>query len=192
MTSSPMTSPSMMALMAVAMMVAMMLPSLAPTLWRYHRHLRAMQTVSAGQRTTLFAAGYASVWSAIGLALFAMNAELSPLAPSALGAVILGVGTVQRSRWKAKRLLRCREACVVGAGSKSMMTAWRDGCRLGVDCALSCAAPMALLLVAGLMDARMMSIITAAITAERVAPSGARIARLTGGLALIAGLVMCV
>jgi len=51
---------------------------------------------------------------------------------------------------------------------------------------------MAVLLVAGLMDARVMVMITAAITAERVAPAGARIARLTGALALVAGLVMCV
>jgi predicted metal-binding membrane protein len=50
---------------------------------------------------------------------------------------------------------------------------------------------MALLLVAGLTDARMMVVITAAITAERVAPGGARVARLTGALAVVAGLVMC-
>jgi predicted metal-binding membrane protein len=51
---------------------------------------------------------------------------------------------------------------------------------------------MVVLLVAGLTDTRMMVVITAAITAERVAPAGARIARLTGALALVAGLVMCV
>jgi hypothetical protein len=51
---------------------------------------------------------------------------------------------------------------------------------------------MTVLFVAGFMDARMMVVITAAITAERVAPSGVRVARLTGALALIAGLVMCV
>jgi predicted metal-binding membrane protein len=50
---------------------------------------------------------------------------------------------------------------------------------------------MAVLFVAGLMDARMMVVITAAITVERVAPEGARVARLTGALALVAGSVMC-
>ncbi len=35
-------------------------------------------------------------------------------------------------------------------------------------------------------------LVTAAITAERLAPNGARIARLTGALALAAGAVMCV
>ena len=198
----PTMPPAMTALMTVAMMVAMMLPSLTPTLWRYHRHLRAMRMRRAGQRTTLFAVGYASVWTTIGLALFAMSAELSPMgmasptdppfAPWA-GAVVLCVGALQRSRWKAKQLLRCRRACVTArAVPRNVMTAWRDGCRLGVDCGLSCAAPMAVLFVAGLMDARMMVLMTAAITAERVAPAGARIARLTGALALVAGLVMCV
>jgi len=42
------------------------------------------------------------------------------------------------------------------------------------------------------MNARMMLVITAAITVERVTPSGARVARFTGALALIAGLVVCV
>jgi predicted metal-binding membrane protein len=203
MSSTPMMSLAMAALMTVAMMVAMMLPSIAPTLRRHHRHLRAMRMPRAGQRTTLFAAGYASVWTAIGLALVVMSAELSPMgmvsptdppfAPWASGAVVLCVGALQRSRWKAKHLLRCRQACVTEpAVPRNVMTAWQDGCRLGVDCGLSCAAPMAVLFVAGLMDARMMVLITAAITAERVAPAGARIARLTGALALIAGLVMSV
>jgi len=197
-----MTSPALTALMTVAMMVAMMLPSVAPTLWLYHRHLRAVRMPRAGQRTMLFFVGYASVWAAIGLALFAMSAELSAMgatsptnSPSVpwVGAVVLCAGAVQRSRWKAKQLLRCRQTCVTArAVPTDGATAWRDGYRLGVDCGLSCAAPMAVLVVAGFMDARMMALITAAITAERVAPAGARIARLTGALALVAGLVMCV
>ena len=193
----------MMVLMTVAMMVAMMLPSIAPNLLRYHRHLRAMRMSRAGGRTTLFAVGYASIWATIGLALFAMSAELTPmpmasptdppLAPWVAGAVVLCAGALQRTRWKARQLLRCSEACVAArAVPRNVMTAWLEGCRLGVDCGLSCAAPMAVLLVAGLMDARMMVLITTAITAERVAPAGARFARLTGGLALIAGLLMCV
>jgi intracellular sulfur oxidation DsrE/DsrF family protein len=161
--------------------------------------MRATRMPRAGQRATLFAVGYVSVWTAISLALFAMSTELSaigmasptdpPFAPWA-GAVVLCVGILQRSRWKAKQLVRCRTACVTARAPTNVMTAWRDGYRLGVDCGLSCAAPMAVLVVAGLMDARMMVLITAAITAERVAPAGVRIARLTGSLALVAGLVM--
>ena len=50
---------------------------------------------------------------------------------------------------------------------------------------------MAVLFVGGLMDARTMLVITVAITAERVAPAGVRIARLTGTLALVVGLAVC-
>jgi len=202
MSSMPMMSPAMAALVTVGMMIAMMLPSIAPTLWHYHRHLRAVRMPGAGQRTTLLAVGYVGVWTTIGLALFTMSAATSampwasptdpPVAPWVAGAVVLCAGTLQRSRWKAEQLLRCRQACVTAAVRRNVMAAWRDGCRLGVDCGLSCAAPMAVLFVAGLMDARMMMAITAAITAERVAPAGPRIARLTGALALVAGLVMCV
>src|SRR4051812_12147856 len=171
-TSMRMPSQQAMALMTCAMMVAMMLPSVAPTLWRYHRHLRAMRTPQVGQRTSLFAAGYASVWSAIGLLLFGMNAALPPFAPSALGVLVLRVGVVQRSRWKAKQLLRCREACVEACSvPTNVITAWREGCELGFDCALSCAGPMTVLLVGGLMDPRVMLSITALIPAERVTPA---------------------
>jgi predicted metal-binding membrane protein len=192
MSSMAMVSPVTSALMSVAMMVAMMLPSVAPTLWRHHRDLRAMRAPQANQRTALLAAGYASVWTIIGLALFKMSAEAS-FTPWAAGMVVLFGGVVQRSRWKAERLRRCRETCVTdAAGARSVMTAWRDGCRLGIECGLSCAAPLAILFVAGLMDARAMFVITAAITAERVVPAGVRVARMTGALAVIAGLVMCV
>jgi predicted metal-binding membrane protein len=178
----PMMQPAMTGLMTAAMMVAMMLPSFAPSLWRYHRQARAR-----GQ-TVLYAAGYVGVWTAISLSLFLISAEASP---SAVGAVLLCAGALQRSRWKANQLLRCRQVCVTApALHGAAVTAWRDGSRLGVDCVLSCAAPMAALLVVGLMDTRMMLLITAAITAERLAPSGAHIARVTGSVAVIAGLLI--
>jgi predicted metal-binding membrane protein len=194
-----MMSPAMMALMTTAMMVAMMLPSIAPVLWRYHRQLRAMRAESAGRRTALLAAGYASIWALVSVALFAMSAELSPMgmpsmgpsfAPLMVGVVVLCAGAIQCSPWKARQLVRCGDACV--DVHSSGITAWWNGCRLGVDCCLSCAAPMAVLFVAGLMDARMMLTISTVVTAERVVPHGPRIARLTGAIALIAGIVICV
>jgi predicted metal-binding membrane protein len=195
-------SPAMRALEMVAMMVAMMLPSLAAAAWGFHRWLRAMQVSRAAQRTTLLSIGYTSVWSVIGLALFVSDIALSParmaspaesrLAPWTVGAVMVCAGLVQRSRWKANQLLRCRhEGAAVRAIVGTVMTALLDGYRLGAACALSCAAPMAVLIAAGLMDTRMMLVITAAISAERVAPGGARIARFTGTITLVAGLAMC-
>jgi predicted metal-binding membrane protein len=189
-----------MALMAAATMVAMMLPSIAPTLWRYHRNLRSTHTPRARERTLLLAAGYAAVWTTIGCGMFAMSAEFSRLgsssamsfAPWVTGVVVLCGGLVQGSPWKMKMLIRCRRCVSASSVPRNVMSAWHAGCGLGVDCALSCAAPMAILFAVGLMDMRMMLVTTAAITAERVAPNGVGIARATGAVAAVVGLVMCI
>jgi predicted metal-binding membrane protein len=196
-----MMSPTTMALMSAAMMVAMMLPSIAPVLWRYHRQWRALRASTPIGRTTLFATGYGTVWTVVSLVLFAMSAELSPMgmpsmgpsfAPFTVGIVVLCVGMIQCSQWKARQLFRCSDGCVdTQSADVSAMAVWLNGVRLGVDCSLSCAGPMAVLFVAGLMDARTMLVVTAAITAERVVPGGERVARLTGAVALVAGMVIC-
>jgi predicted metal-binding membrane protein len=51
---------------------------------------------------------------------------------------------------------------------------------------------MALLLVTGVMDLRAMAVVTAAMTAERLAPAGERVARAIGGIVVGAGLVLIV
>jgi predicted metal-binding membrane protein len=69
-------------------------------------------------------------------------------------------------------------------------TALRHGLRLGLHCGRCCAGPMAILLVIGVMDLRAMAVVTAAITAERIAPGGERIARVIGALAVGVGLFL--
>jgi predicted metal-binding membrane protein len=49
---------------------------------------------------------------------------------------------------------------------------------------------MAILLVVGIMDLRAMAVVTAAITVERLMPAGERIARATGTVVVVAGLVL--
>ena len=58
---------------------------------------------------------------------------------------------------------------------------------MGLHCGLCCAGLIAVLLVTGVMDLRVMALVTAAITAERLAPWPARIARATGMLLVAAG-----
>ena len=70
--------------------------------------------------------------------------------------------------------------------------AWRTGLRFGLHCGLSCANLTAVLLVAGVMDLRAMAAVTAAITAERLAPGGKHVARAIGALIAGAGLFMIV
>lgn len=47
-----------------------------------------------------------------------------------------------------------------------------------------------MLLVAGVMDLRAMAVVAAAITVERLAPSGERMARATGAVVIAAGLFL--
>ena len=49
---------------------------------------------------------------------------------------------------------------------------------------------MAILLVVGVMDLRVMAVVAAAITVERLAPAGERVARATGAVVIGAGLFL--
>jgi predicted metal-binding membrane protein len=49
---------------------------------------------------------------------------------------------------------------------------------------------MAILLVIGVMDLRAMAVVAAAITVERLAPAGKRVARATGAVVVGAGLLL--
>ena len=69
-------------------------------------------------------------------------------------------------------------------------TAWRHGVRLGVDCAHCCFGLMAILLCFGVMDLRAMAVVTAAISVERLAPAGERVARAIGVVIVGAGLFL--
>jgi len=51
---------------------------------------------------------------------------------------------------------------------------------------------MAILLVLGIMDLRAMAAVTVVISAERLAPAGARVARFIGEATVLAGLVLIV
>ena len=55
---------------------------------------------------------------------------------------------------------------------------------------LSRAALSVLLLVLGVMDLRVMAVVTVAITAERIAPAGQRVARAIGVVVVATGLVL--
>jgi predicted metal-binding membrane protein len=175
--------------MWVVMMVAMMLPSLMPMLTRY----RAAATgPRLGRRTALVGLAYCTVWTAVGVAAFPLGVALaaaemaspalSRAVPIATGMVVVLAGGFQLSRWKARHLACCRAGAAALAADAG--TAWRHGMRLGRDCVRCCAGMTALLLVLGVMDLRVMAMVAAAITAERLAPAGARVARIIG-LALV-------
>jgi predicted metal-binding membrane protein len=187
--------------MWVAMMFAMMLPSLVPMLWRYRQALCRTGKARLGRLTALVGVGYFLVWTLLGMAAFplgvtvaALERQLPQLAravPVATGAVVLLAGMLQFSAWKRHRLACCREA--PGCGAKLLpdaATAWRHGVHFGLQCSYCCAGLTVILLVMGVMDLRAMGVVTAAITAERIPPFGARLARAIGALGVGAGLFL--
>jgi len=185
--------------MWIVMMVAMMLPSLAPTLWRYRDCLRRTDSTHIGARTALVGAGYFSVWAAAGTIVFPFGVAtayaaarlpvLARITPIVAGVAVLLAGALQRTAWKTRQLAACRES-PAHALSARVHTAWRHGVRLGLHCVGSCAGLTMVGLLVGAMDLRVMAVVTAAITVERIEPSDARIVRAIGDAVVVVGLVM--
>jgi predicted metal-binding membrane protein len=179
--------------MWTVMMAAMMLPSLVPMLGRYRRAVGSPGATRLGLLTAIVGAGYFFVWTVFGMAAFPLGVALAAIemqqpalaraVPIAVGCTVLAAGALQFSAWKARHLACCRETpgrwrtLRADAG-----TAWRHGLRLGLHCSQCCVGPMGILLVIGVMDLRAMLLVAAAITVERLAPAGERIARLIGAV----------
>ena len=187
--------------MWIAMMAAMMLPSVLPALWRYRQAVTRTDASRPDGFTVIAGVGYVFVWAVVGAALFPLGAgvvalgvehpALASAAPAMLALVVLLAGVVQLTPWKRHHLASCRpswnDGRALGAGAGS---AWRHGVRLGLDCGRCCANLMAILLVVGVMDLYAMIVVGIAITAERLAPAGDRVARITGVIALGAGFAL--
>ena len=111
--------------------------------------------------------------------------------PTAVGVVVLLAGALQFTAWKARRLACCRQAPGRGRTLPAdARTAWRYGLRLGLHCSACCAGLTTMLLVLGVMDLRAMAVVTAAITVERLAPAGARVAHAIGVAVVGAGMLL--
>ena len=195
--------------MWIAMMMAMMLPSLIPMLRGYRGAVRvsgdARPGLGRGWLTAVVGTGYFFVWTLVGVIVYPLGIALAEIemrhpavsraVPFAAGVIILIAGGIQFTAWKARQLACCDGDCGDEAAAHyrrrtlaaDVDTAWRYGLRLGRDCGRACANLMLILLVAGVMDLRAMAIVTAAISAERLAPAGTRVARATGVVIVAAG-----
>ena len=194
--------------MWIVMMVAMMLPSLVSPLRRYREAVLMSVSRSGddearglGRLTALVGLGYFFVWTLFGVAAYPLGLALAAIemrqpamaraVPMAVGVVVLIGGVLQFTEWKACQLACCREMPGRGrALPPDANTAWRHGVRLGLLCSRCCAGLMAILLVIGVMDVLAMAVVAAAITAERVAPAGERVARTIGAVIVVAGLLL--
>jgi predicted metal-binding membrane protein len=147
------------------------------------------------------AAGYFFVWTVFGMAVFPAGVALAATGmrypamaravPIAVAVVVVMAGSFQFTAWKARHLACCREL----PGRSHMLpadtgTAWRHGLRLGLHCSYCCAGLMAILLVIGVMNLRVMAVVAAVITLERLAPASERFAQAIGATAVGIGLFL--
>jgi len=183
--------------MWTVMMVAMMAPAVTPALLRYRQAIRASAASRLDRLTAIVALGYFAVWTLAGVATLPVGMVLAELTmqvpavsravPVIAGCTIILAGALQFTTWKSSQLHCCRTPPIYTPGEAS--AAWRHGWRLGTSCLCCCAGLTAILLVLGVMDLRAMTLVTLAITAERVAPAGQRIARVIGVMAIVTGLI---
>jgi predicted metal-binding membrane protein len=139
------------------------------------------------------------VWIACGIVVFPLGLALAEIAmrvpavsravPLATGVLVLGAGALQFTAWK-KRQLACCRAPPSRAVPANVCATWRHGLQLGFHCLRCCAGLTSVLLALGVMDLRAMGIVAAAITAERLAPAGERVAQALGGVIIAAGLYL--
>jgi predicted metal-binding membrane protein len=187
--------------MWVVMMIAMMLPSLVPMLWRYRQVVSRSGEMRLSWLTALVGLGYFVVWTVFGMAAFPLGVSLAAVemqqpalarvVPIAVGVVVAIAGSLQFTAWKAHHLACCREAPGRGRTLPADAgTAWRHGLRLGLHCSQCCFGLTAILLVIGVMDLRAMAVVATAITLERLAPAGERIARAIGVVVVGAGVFL--
>jgi len=193
--------------MWTVMMIAMMTPCLVPMLREYRRTLRASESASSAMPvarlqglTAIASAGYFTVWTLLGAAIYPIgiataqialrSPRVSSLAPLAFAIVLAISGVVQLTPWKSRHLLECRAArCCASVAPDDVPSAWRHGLELGVHCLQCCSGFMLMLLVLGAMNLWAMALIAAAMLAERIAPNPARTARMFGALAIAAGAI---
>lgn len=186
--------------MWTAMAVAMMLPAVAPALWRYRRRLHGTGSRHADGLAAMAGLGYVCTWTLIGLLVFPLGAALAALqaqvpalarlGPAATSLALLAGGLFQLTALKARYLAGCHLDGRAALPCARPGAAWRHGLQLGLRCGVSCAGLTASLLAIGMMDWRAMAIATAATAGERLAPGGARVARITGSVLATAGMFM--
>jgi predicted metal-binding membrane protein len=175
----------------VVMMAARMFPSVAPTVVMYDRlrdgH-RARGKGAAADATALFVSGYLLVWTAAGLAAYALFEAVRAIDPAFLawdeagryvtGGVIVAAAVYQMTPLKQACLVKCRSPMMF------LAERWRNGragalelgIRHGAWCLGCCWALMAALFAVGVMSLGWMALIAAFIAAEKLLPwpNGAR------------------
>ena len=190
-------------LMWAEMMVAMMIPSAAPMVLTFalvnrKRREREQPFVPIG----IFLSGYLAVWTGFSalaaLAQWTLHGAtlLSPMmsatSPILGGILLIASGVFQWSPLKNLCLTHCRSPLTF------LMNGWREGkwgafmmgVRHGAYCTGCCWILMALLFVAGVMNIWWIAILTVLVLAEKAAPRGLLLGKVTGVFLILWGLAL--
>jgi predicted metal-binding membrane protein len=165
----------------VTMTAAMMLPSAVPAAERIARLLPAIR----------FVAGYLAVWTAYGLAAYAVYRIVTSFdtawlawdegGPYAAGGLVVAAGLYELTPLKQRGLRNCRNP----QGSAG---AFRSGLGHGRDCVLCSGGLMVALFALGVMSLFWMAVVATAIFAEKVLPGGVRLSRAVALALLVLGI----
>lgn len=168
----------------VTMTAAMMLPSEAPAALLLARLRRGLPTF-------LFVAGYLTVWTAYGLAAYALFRIVTSFdtgwlawdegGPYVAGAVIVAAGVYELTPLKQLCLRRCRSPHPDGP-------ALRSGLASGLHCVGCSGGLMAVLFALGVMSVFWMVVVAGVIFAEKVLPQGLRLTRAVAIAVLVLGI----
>jgi predicted metal-binding membrane protein len=187
-------------MMWAVMMVAMMLPSAAPMIMTYAR-IASDREGAPASRAWIFAAGYVVIWTAFSVAATAAQSALQhatiisnalSVAPIVGAVILIGAGIYQLTPLK----LACLGHCQSPVGF--FMTHWRSGAvgafRMGLShgefCVGCCWMLMALLFVAGVMNLAWVAALSALVLLEKLTPWPRTVARSTGAVLVIWGLLL--
>ena len=184
-------------LMWWVMMVAMMLPSAAPVIL-LHASLQRMgsQTVPL---TGCFLAGYLAIWALFSLAATGLQWGLEAtghLSASMMleggilaGGVLILAGLYQLTPLKHACLAHCQSPAefLTGNHRPGRSGAFRMGAGHGMFCLGCCWSLMALLFVGGVMNLYWIAGLAILVATEKLAPSGAWIAQISGGAFIVWG-----
>ena len=178
----------------IAMMSAMMLPSILPVVRLYER--AANRGSVAG--VPYFLAGYAVVWSIIGLPVYFIWRNLDQLATAAspivgriAGATLIAAAVYQFTPMKLACLRHCRSPMnffmQYATNLRQRSGAMILGARHGLYCLGCCWMLIAVLVAFGTMQLAWMAGVSVVIFLERATPFGEKIAQIIGVVSFLFG-----
>ena len=191
--------------MWAVMMMGMMLPSASPTLLLYGVVARrsAGGGSAASRQIYALAAGYLVVWALFSLGATALQRLLAELllvssmmeATTPVGATLLLIaGAYQLTPIKHACLRTCQSPLgfLMSRWRPGFLGAFRMGFEHGVLCVGCCWALMLLLFAGGVMNLAVIAALTMFVAFEKLTRFGARGARISGVLLIVAALWMLV